>query len=203
MFRALLRTASSLSLLFFLPALLLAGCAMKQVAAPSSLLNAREEIYVLRSIREPQPSNSGWCTQERTGFAPLPVDADRKFTFWAVQTQPSDGKVVNAKANRATEVRVCFGPTNDRSVTNFYGEGTIGGMPYVGAGDCRMVAADTPEKGLVLLRCVLTLRGLPAPYVGGMLVTSTMGSKVALGDETDPPGYTQSSIATIRLWKAN
>lgn len=181
--------------------LLLAGCATQQGLTPTSSSNAREEIYVLRSIREPQPSNAGWCTQERTGFAPLPADADRKFSFWAVQTQPSDGRIINAKANLASSVRVCFGATADRSVTNFYGEGTIGAVPYVGTGDCRLVAADTPEKGLVLLRCVLSLKGLPAPYVGGMLVTSTIGSKAALGDETDPPGYTQSSIATIRLWK--
>jgi hypothetical protein len=27
-------------------------------------------------------------------------------------------------------------------------------------------------------------------------------SKAGFGGETDPPGYTQASIATIRLWKA-
>lgn len=183
-------------------ALALAGCATPQATGSLDSSNTREEIFVLRSIREAQPASGDWCTQERTGFAPLPTDADRRFTFWSVQTHPGDGRVVNAKANRTSEVRVCFGPTPDRTVSNFYGEGTIGGMPYVGNGDCRLVAADTPEKGLVLLRCVLTLRGLPPPYVGGMLVTSTIGSKAALGEVTDPPGYTQSSIATVRLWKA-
>jgi len=190
---------------FFLPAALalsLTGCATQQAPTPGDSPGAREEIYVLRSIREPQSSTGDWCTQERTGFAPLPTDADRKFSFWTVETRSSDGRVVNARASRASEVRVCFGSTADRAVSNFYGEGTIGGMPYVGTGDCRLVGADVPEKGLVLLRCVLTLRGLPPPYVGGMLVTSTIGSKAALGDATDPPGYTQSSIATVRLWKA-
>jgi hypothetical protein len=183
-------------------ALSLTGCATQRAPTPNDSSSAREEIYVLRSIREPQSSTGDWCTHERTGFVPLPTDADRKFSFWTVETRPSDGRVVNAKTTRASEVRVCFGPTADRTVSNFYGEGTIGGMPYVGTGDCRLVGADVPEKGLVLLRCVLTLRGLPSPYVGGMLVTSTIGSKAALGDATDPPGYTQSSIATIRLWKA-
>src|SRR5688500_5287924 len=81
--------------------LLISGCATQQGLTPSNSSNAREDIFVLRSVREPQPSNTGWCTQERTGFAPLPADADRKFSFWAVQTQPSDGRIVNAKANLA------------------------------------------------------------------------------------------------------
>jgi hypothetical protein len=46
------------------------------------------------------------------------------------------------------------------------------------------------------------LRGLLAPYVGGVLTTNTITSKAGFGGETDPPGYTQASIATIRLWKA-
>jgi hypothetical protein len=50
-------------------------------------------------------------------------------------------------------------------------------------------------------RCFMELSGLPAPYVGGQLTTNTVGSRNALGDRTDPPGYTQPSIATIRLWK--
>lgn len=183
-------------------ALAIAGCATDRAATQgSSLPSAREEIYVLRSIREQHATNGDWCAPHRTGFVPLPADADRKFSFWSVETRTSDGQVVSAKAARVSEVRVCFGPTADRAVSNFYGEGTIGGMPYVGIGDCRLVGADVPEKGLVLLRCVLTLRGLPPPYVGGMLVTSTMGSRAALSDATDPPGYTQSSIATIRLWR--
>jgi hypothetical protein len=31
---------------------------------------------------------------------------------------------------------------------------------------------------------------------------SPLTSKAAFGGESDPPGYTQASIATIRLWKA-
>jgi hypothetical protein len=181
--------------------LFFAGCATPQGTTPSTLSNAREEIYVLRSIREQHVSSNEWCSQDRTGFAPLPKDADRKLSFWTVRTDPSDGKIVDAKANRSDDVRVCFGATSDRSVLNFYGEGTLGGKPYNGSGDCRVVAGDSPEKGMAVLRCFLTLRGLPAPYVGGLMLTSTIGSRAMLGGESDPPGYIQSSIATIRLWK--
>lgn len=40
-----------------------------------------------------------------------------------------------------------------------------------------------------------------APYVGGLLTTNTLTSRAAFGGDSDPPGYTQASIATIRLWK--
>jgi hypothetical protein len=30
-----------------------------------------------------------------------------------------------------------------------------------------------------------------------------MTSKAAFGGDTDPPGYTQASIATIRLWRSD
>ena len=52
------------------------------------------------------------------------------------------------------------------------------------------------------VRCQLVLDGLPAPNVGGLLTTNTITSKAGFGDETNPPGYTQASIATIRLWKS-
>ena len=61
---------------------------------------------------------------------------------------------------------------------------------------------NVPEPGLFPVRCQLILSGLPAPFVGGLLTTNTMTSGAPFGGETDPPGYTQASIATIRLWKA-
>jgi hypothetical protein len=60
---------------------------------------------------------------------------------------------------------------------------------------------DFPEKGLIVYRCFLDLSGLPGGYVGGQLTTNTMYSRKILGMESDPGGYTQSSIATVRLWK--
>ena len=49
--------------------------------------------------------------------------------------------------------------------------------------------------------CQLDLTGLPPEYVGGQLTTNTLQSRTTLGAETDPPGYTQASIATMRVWK--
>jgi hypothetical protein len=60
---------------------------------------------------------------------------------------------------------------------------------------------DFPEQGLRLFRCFLDLSGLPEQYVGGHLTTNTVGSKQNIGAVSEPPGYVQPSIATVRLWK--
>ena len=68
--------------------------------------------------------------------------------------------------------------------------------------DGNAVMISFPEAGLYPVHCHLKLSGMPMPYVGGLLTTNTMTSNARLGGETDPAGYTQASIATIRLWKA-
>jgi hypothetical protein len=163
---------------------------------------ALEDIYILRSIREPGEPTADWCSPARTGFDPFPKDAERFFSFWTVEVQSSDGKVVEAKNTRAAELRACFGPTSEPARQNFYAEIKLGLISFQGNGECRAVKVDFPEAGLFPVRCQLILSGLPAPYVGGLLTTNTMTSRSAYGGETDPPGYTQASIATIRLWKS-
>jgi hypothetical protein len=77
----------------------------------------------------------------------------------------------------------------------------VGGTSLVGRGQCRTTKRDFPEAGISLLTCQRDLTGLPAAYVGGQLTTNTISSRTTLGADTDLPGYTQPSIATIRLWK--
>lgn len=179
----------------------LLGCATPSAAPDRALSNVREEIYVLRSVREERTPSPGWCSQDRAGFAPYASNVDR-FSLWSVQVRSSEGRIVNTKSDKAAEVRACFGPTADRAAINFYAEGQIAALSFIANGDCRVVRRDFPEKGIVIQRCALNLRGLPSPYVGGLLTSNTIGSKALLGGDTDPPGYLQSSIATIRLWRA-
>ncbi len=162
---------------------------------------ASEDIYILRSIREQQTPAANWCSPARTGFEPFPADAERFFSFWSVRVQPEDGKVVDAKSARVAELRGCFGATNERPRQNFYAEIKLGSISFRGTGECLALKADFPEPGLFPVRCQLVLSGLPKPYVGGILTTNTITSKAPIGGNTDPPGYTQASIATIRLWK--
>lgn len=159
-----------------------------------------EEIYVLRSVREPRATVADWCSATKTGFEPFATDAERFFSFWSLRTE--GGKVIDAKARKVAELRGCFGATHERARQHFYAEIKLGSLSFRGSGECLALAVDFPETGLFPVRCQLALSGLPAPYVGGLLTTNTLTSKAPFGPDSDPPGYTQASIATIRLWKA-
>jgi len=162
---------------------------------------AREQIHLLRSIREQHSPVSGWCARSRTGFEPLAADAERFFSFWSVGSNPEDGRVVDAQRTRVAELRACLGPTDERARQNFYAEIQLGSFSFQGRGECLAVMADFPAPGLFPVACRLVLSGLPAPFVGGLLTTNTIASNAAFGGMTEPSGYTQASIATIRLWK--
>lgn len=170
--------------------------------SPQAPAASLEEIYVLRSIREKQAPIADWCVSSRTGFEPFPSDPERFFSFWSVRSRPADGKVVDAKRKRVATLRACFGPTEERARQHFYAEVKLGAIAFRGKGECLALAIDFPETGLFPVRCQLILSGLPQPYVGGLLTTNTMTTRAAFGGDTDPPGYTQASIATIRLWRA-
>ncbi len=181
------------------------GCAAPN-SGPSNALSAssREDIYVLRSVREERNSKSNWCTPERTGFTPFNsgFNLEDRYTMWSVVVRSNDGRIADAKAHIAGELHACFGATADPKVISFFTEGRIAELPLSGRGDCLVARSDFPEKGITTFRCYLELGGLPDPYVGGSLATNTITTKAVLGAETDPPGYTQFSIATIRLWRS-
>lgn len=184
----------------FAAVMTLGACAATQTtSAPIATL---EEIYILRSIRERQETVTDWCASLRTGFEPFPVDAERFFTFWSTRSRPEDGRIVDVKHKRVADLRACFGPTNERARQNFYAEIQLGALSFRGRGECLALAIHFPETGLFPVRCQLTLGGLPAPYVGGLLTTNTMTSGAPFGGDTEPSGYTQASIATLRLWRA-
>ena len=134
-----------------------------------------EEIYVLRSIRERQEPVPNWCSSAQVGFAPFAVDSQRFFSFWSLRSE--DGRVVDTKVARVAELHGCFGPTEERARQHFYAEVQLGSVSFRGIGECLALAVDFPEAGLFPVRCQLVLSGLPAPYVGGLLTTSTMTSK--------------------------
>jgi hypothetical protein len=162
----------------------------------------QEEIYILRSIREQREPAASWCSSAKTGFEPFPADAERFFSFWSLRLRPEDGRVIQTKDTHVADLHACFGATSERARQNFYAEVKLGSISFRGNGECLAIKIDFPEVGLFPVRCQLVLSGLPAPYVGGLLTTNTVTSRAAFGGDTDPPGYTQASIATIRLWKS-
>jgi hypothetical protein len=158
-----------------------------------------EDIYIARSVRESHAAPTAYCSRERAGFA---AENEDQFTFRSVAVRTSDGRVVDSNVQTVGAIHACFGPTANPAIMNFYGEGSLADTAFQGRGECRVVRPDFPERGLTPLRCFLDLSGLPAAYVGGELTTNTILSRQALGLATDPPGYTQASIATIRLWRS-
>jgi hypothetical protein len=74
-------------------------------------------------------------------------------------------------------------------------------VAFKGLGDCRLVKSNLPEQGISTFRRWLDLSDLPAEYVSGLMTTNSLSSPKLIGIETVPEGYTQASIATVRLWK--
>jgi len=168
--------------------------------APSGAGDSYEDIYVLRSERKERITQSSWCTKERAGFAPLsgPSLLEDRFNFWSVETRVADGRVANTHAANLGEVRGCLGGTENPAVFNFYLESSLSGLAISGKG----ALANQPEKNMYVSRCTVPLKVASDAYVGGLLVTSSMTTNEAtFGLQTNPPGYTQVSIATIRLWR--
>ena len=157
-----------------------------------------EAIYMIRSIRESRVTATKFCAQTKTGFSARFED---QYTFRSITTRPTDGLLINTNANTVASLHACYGPTSDPTTFNFYAEGVLGKVPFTGTGDCRILKQEFPEPGILASRCFLELRDLPTGYAGGLLTSNTVFSRNLIGENSDPPGYTQPSIATVRLWK--
>jgi hypothetical protein len=159
-----------------------------------------EEIYVSRAVRDSRTTSpTAFCDETRIGFGRTLFE-DR-FTFRSIESRPADGLVVNTDVQTIGNMRVCFGATGDAATLNFHAEGTLAAVSFTGNGECLTVKRDFPESGLTVMRCYLELGNLPGGYVGGQLTTNTVLSRSVVGPVSDPEGYTQPSIVTIRLWK--
>jgi hypothetical protein len=171
-------------------------CAVTVAQAESSDV---EDIYVLRSFRLTRNQATSFCAEERTGFGKMAVEDE--YHFKSVSTRTSDGLVTDADGETVGSLHACFGPTSEPQVFSFYAEGRLGSTPFIGKGECRTVRNDFPESGIRTSRCFMQLDGLPSSYVGGLLTTNSITSRNIVGAKSDPAGYVQPSIATVRLWK--
>jgi len=179
--------------------LLFSTAASEPAAQRSSTAAGVEDIYVARSLRESRVMPADFCAEARTGFGSSRFE-DR-YTFRSIATRAQDGLMVDANVKTVGSLHACFGATPDPTLTRFYAEGALGTVTFTGRGECRTAKQDYPEPGMTVFRCFLELSDLPSGYVGGQLTTNTVGSRNVLGEQSDPPGYTQPSIATVRLWK--
>lgn len=158
-----------------------------------------EEIYVVRSWRESRDTPTDFCAQSHANFDKL--TSEDHYIFRSVSIQTSNGRMIDNDVQTVGRLRACFGSTADPKLLNFYAEGSLGDVTFNGHGECLANKSDYPEPGITSTRCFLHLSGLPPQYVGGELTTNSIRSRNPLGGVSDPPGYTQPSIATIRLWR--
>ena len=165
-----------------------------QPSAPTQV----EEIYVVRSVPESSSAPTEFCAKERIGFDGATYEG--RFAFQSTAIQASDGRMIDTNMRTVGSLHICRSRTTPDSYI-WYGEGTLASTQFKGVGECHGGKPDFPEQGTGSTSCFLHLSGLPSQYVGGLLTTNTMWSLKGQGMETDPPGYTQASIATIRLWR--
>lgn len=158
-----------------------------------------EDIYIARSVRLSRVRATDWCAERHTGFPN--GDREDRYEFRAVATEAATGTVTSVTGATVGDLHACFGATTDSLTSSFYAEGKLNGVPLVGRGTCRTTRRGFPEAGVDAVTCQLDLSGLPPHYVGGQLTTSTIVSRELIGLVSDPPGYTQPSIATVRLWR--
>lgn len=160
-----------------------------------------EEIYLARSVPESWSPPTDFCAQGRIGFGG--TRGEGRFTFRSTATQAADGRMSDTSVKTIGSIHTCSGArTANPGIDNFYAEGVLGTIPFRGIGKCSVGKNDFPERGVLAFSCLLDLSGLPSPYVGGLLTTNSVFlTSSMLGLESDPPGYTQNSIATIRLWR--
>lgn len=176
----------------------LLGLCSAEVDQPLSVAQSVEDIHIVRSLRLSRAEPSTFCSPSKTTFSDILYE-DR-YTFAAVETRSRDGFVTNAR-KEVGSARGCFGQTPNPTALNFFIEGEISGISFTGRGQCAALRSDFPEPGLRVWHCFIDLSGLSDPYVGGFLTTNTVTSRTTDGAVSDPPGYVQPSIATIRLWK--
>ena len=183
-----------------------ASC-LSTVLACSSFANGQgsaaksdvEDVYILRSIRLSRTDPTDFCSQSRTTFAGS--RSEDRFSFVPVTTDSKSGMVRGIDGVATATLRACFGSTDRPETVNFYGEGELRGVRFTGRGTCSTLKNDFPETGIRLVQCFLDLTVADKDYVGGLLTSSTIISRQLVGTTSDPPGYSQASIATVRLWR--
>jgi hypothetical protein len=67
----------------------------------------------------------------------------------------------------------------------------------------RALKSQPPVRTALALTCRLELSGLPEPYSGGFIVSSTVAPFLSRTQPPDAhvPGYRSTSVVTARFWK--
>jgi len=187
-------TAASFAIAIFM------GLRTLTAVADPSAMGSKEDIYVVRSFLIARDTPTAFCFRVNPGIGKL--QSENHYLFKSIAVQTTDGRVANTNVRTVGTFHACIGETSDAKVANVFAQGTLGSVAFTGRGECLTDRQDFPEPGIDSSRCHLNLRDLPDGFVGGKLTTNSIGSRQLIGGNSDPPGYTQPSIATFRLWRA-
>ena len=183
-----------------LPAIaLFIGLQTLTALADTPASGSKEDIYVVRSFLIARDTPTNFCSQVKPGFGKLL--SENHYLFKSIAVQTTDGRVAKTNVRTVGKFHACIGETGDPKVMNVFAQGSLGSVTFTGRGECSTDRQDFPESGIDTSRCYLNLGGLPDRFVGGKLTTNSIGSRRLIGAISDPPGYTQPSIATFRLWR--
>jgi len=182
----------------------LAGLLMVRPARVASAVQTDgevEDVIIARSLRISRNTGANitaGCTASITGFTAIIEDI---FEMYSVNLS-NQGIVIDDAWYKTGDLHVCLAPTAPGStVLNFWTDGTLTGVSFHAIGTCTERFSNFPETGLRMFSCYQDLKNLSGGYIGGTLTTNTISSLQLIGEESNPPGYTQASIATVRLWK--
>jgi hypothetical protein len=169
------------------------------IAAQSSAATSVEDVYVFRTIltrRLTGPDAVAYCAS-RVAFTP---SANSYLDLVSVGTRAGDGLITQNRLKVIGRLVTCTGTTSNPNVSNFYGEGEIGGVRFRGDGDCTRYEG-APAVGATSLRCYNRAAVLNAGYSGGLLISNTIAPPDFPATGVVPAGYLATSVAVARFWK--
>lgn len=179
-----------------LASLVLATLALTAAAAAQpAQTTAKEDIFILRTERS---GRADGATPE-CAAAPFPIRQMDVYDLYSVRTDLETGLVTDPRAQQVRAFTACLGEFAQDGSFQMYSITEIDGRPYTGLNRCEILAANDPAPDSFLLHCHGRVQDSPEGYVGGLLTSSTLAP---LGEAPDVPGYTTTSIITMRLWRA-
>ncbi len=158
-----------------------------------------EEIFVFRTARTQHTVGATAACKD----APFPSANEDYYELWSIALRASDSRVVKTHQSKVGGFTACLGQLVKDQPVQMYATGTVAKVPWVGAGECRVLMSQPPVHKALAFTCHLNLSGLPSDYAGGFLTSSTLAP--LLGKDQPPsahvPGYLSTSVVTVRLWK--
>lgn len=158
----------------------------------------REEIYVAKALRVTRVNPTEYCKRAGDDFE---ATAEDTYDFFSIALSDSDGRATNTNVRKIGDLRACFGRSPTSDMIKFFSEGKLNDKNFKGNGACMVMKSISPAEGITPSRCHLELTNFSSEYIGGLLTSNAINTKAMTGEVSDPPGYTITSIFTVRLWR--